>query len=58
VYAGHHASVPIATGSTVQLNDMLSPIDSEALVDKFNVGMSITPPGGSVQQSSAMASFP
>ena len=38
VFAGHHASAPKAKGITAQLNNMMSPTECEALVDKFDVG--------------------
>jgi hypothetical protein len=43
VYAGHHASSFVVTNRTAQPNsrngNTLSPIESEALVSEFNVGV-------------------
>jgi len=38
VYGGRHASLLVVTGSTAWLNNTLSPMGREALVDKFDVG--------------------
>jgi hypothetical protein len=37
VYAGRHASSIVVTDSTGQLNNTSRSVESEALVDKFNV---------------------
>ena len=38
MYAGCHASLLVVTDSTARLNNTMSPMGREALVDKFDVG--------------------